>query len=461
MKIFLLVAIDRFSKFPSVLITKTTGAKKVIKFLKSHIQFHGLPHSIRTDHGSGFKNDLVQQFCFSRGIKHIFSPVGDHRGSGLVERMIQTIKRKLGTEKLDPNFANFKEVLHRIVEDIRKSNHSTLKKSPFELHFERKPNTEWSQAFHNVVNSDTSAQRLERNLLTPDQIASQDYSRDRAKVVPRGSASPQIAPRFNPMFSLEGNVAESEPYKALADLARAAKKWTQFKRNLPPDGGKRVLQELSSRHSDLAHSLKTGFSRKTLCFAEDRLVVTLPAAQASVHRLPTLQPRRQSKTSKLETLLLSDSSRVRVFRKIVDRQSGKPLFKLAKFKITHITDHTYVTDKGKVYRKNHVCLKPNFRNNISATQSTLGNRLQTPGPSSRSRGKKPVTRLSQPTLLEKRPEDTKFHNRWWWISLSTRQVRVPLARILCRWFGNLPQWRSDHGYKITCRQSRLLTRLFL
>ena len=87
-KIFLLVAIGRFSKFHSVLITKTTGAKKVTKFLKSYIQIHGLPHSIRSDHGSGFKNDLVQQFCSSRGIKHILSPVGDHRGSGLVERMI-------------------------------------------------------------------------------------------------------------------------------------------------------------------------------------------------------------------------------------------------------------------------------------------------------------------------------------------------------------------------------------
>ena len=141
-KIFLLVAIDRFSKFPSVLITKTTGAKKVTKFLESYIRIHGLPHSIRTDQGSGFKNDIVQQFCSSKGIKHILSPVGDHRGSGFVERTIQTIKRKLGTEQLDPIFRNFKEVLHRIIEDIRKNNHSTLKKSPFEMHFGRKPNTE-------------------------------------------------------------------------------------------------------------------------------------------------------------------------------------------------------------------------------------------------------------------------------------------------------------------------------
>ena len=116
------------------------------------------------------------------------------------------------------------------------SNHSVLKKSPFEMYFGRKPNTEWSQAFHNIVHFDTSAQRLERNLLTPDQIASQDYGRDRAMVVPRGSLSPQIAPRFNPMFSLEGNIAESEPYKELADLTRAANNWTQHKRNLPPDG---------------------------------------------------------------------------------------------------------------------------------------------------------------------------------------------------------------------------------
>ena len=118
-KIFLLVAIDRFSKFPSVLISKTTGAKKVTKFLDSYIPIHGFPHSIRTDHGSGFKNNLVQKFYSNRGIKHILSLVGDHRGSGLVERSIQTIKRKLDVAKLDPNLKNLKDTIHQILEDIR------------------------------------------------------------------------------------------------------------------------------------------------------------------------------------------------------------------------------------------------------------------------------------------------------------------------------------------------------
>ena len=113
-------------------------------------------------------------------------------------------------------------------------------------------------------------------------------------------------------------MAESEPYKALADLARAANKWTLYKRNLPPDGGKRVLKELSSRHSDLAHSLKTGLTRNKLHFLECGSGSTPPGAQTSSRRLPALQPRRPTKTSKLENFLLSDPSRVRVFRKIID-----------------------------------------------------------------------------------------------------------------------------------------------
>ena len=241
-KTFLLFAIDRFSKFPSVLITKTTDAKKVVNFLDSYIRTHGLPQSIRADHGSGFKNDMVKQFCSSRGIIHILSPVGDHRGSGLVECSIQTIERKLVTAKLDPNFVNLVRTIQQIVQDIRKCKHAVLNKSPVELHFGQKPKNEWSQAYRNIVNNASSAKGLERNLLTPDQIASQDYSRNRAKVVARGSASPTITPHYRPMFSLDGNVADSEPYKALADLVRAANKWSQYKRNLPAESGKLVLK---------------------------------------------------------------------------------------------------------------------------------------------------------------------------------------------------------------------------
>ena len=397
--IFLLVAIDRFSKFPSVLISKTTGANKVTKFLDSYIRVHGLPRSIRTDHGSGFKNHLVQEFCSNRGIKHILSPVGDHRGSGLVERSIQTIKKKLDVAQLDPNFKNIKDTVHQILEDIHKTNHSVLKKSPFELHFGRKPNTVWSRARNNVVQSDTSAQGLERNLLTPDQIASNDYSRDRAKVVPRGSSSPTLPTRFKLLFSLDTNITDSEPYKALADLARAANRWSQYRRNLLPDGGKLILKELATRHSDLANSLNSGLNSNTLRFSA---TASPPGTQGGSKQTPVVQPTRPSRTSKLENLLLSDPGRVKVFRKIIDRQSGKPLYKLTKFKIVRVTDHTYINENGKVYQKNHICLKPNYRPIVLVAPNTIGARARTSGSTSREAAKRLITR-SQPTLLEQRP----------------------------------------------------------
>ena len=139
---------------------------------------------------------------------------------------------------MDPNFKNLKSTLQQIIDDVWKVKHSTLKVSPFELHFGRKPNTEFSLARANVVHSPTSAQGLERNLLTPEQQSSQDYSRDRAKVVPRGAShTPEIPCKFKPLFGVGEHIADSQPYKALENLAKAANTWKQWKRNVPPQQG--------------------------------------------------------------------------------------------------------------------------------------------------------------------------------------------------------------------------------
>ena len=173
------------------------------------------------------------------------------------------------------------------------------------------------------------------------------------------------------------------------------------KRNLPPDGGKKVLKELATRHSDLAPSLKSGLNNNTLRFPA---IGKPPGAQVGSKRAPVVQPLRFSKISKLEYLLISDPSRVKVFRKIIDHQSGKPLYKLTKYKIVRVTDHTYVTDNGKVYWKNHICLKPNYRSTVLVASNTLGDRLQASNSTSRGAVKRPVTR-SQPVLLEQRPNN--------------------------------------------------------
>ena len=74
---------------------------------------------------------------------------------------------------------------------------------------------------------------------------------------------------------------------------------------------------------------------------------------------------------------------------------------MTKFKIFRVTDHTCVTDTEKVYLKNHICLKPNYRSTVSVAPNTLSDRLQTWNSTSRGAIKRPVTR-SQPVLVEQR-----------------------------------------------------------
>ena len=72
---------------------------------------------------------------------------------------------------LDPNFEDIQTAVKSFLEDIRTSRHSILKKSLFELHFGRKPNTEWSNFRDKLkcsVNQDQ--QRLERSLLKPEKM---------------------------------------------------------------------------------------------------------------------------------------------------------------------------------------------------------------------------------------------------------------------------------------------------
>ena len=206
------------------------------------------------NHGCEFKNKIISQFFKEPRIRHI-----------------QTINWE--TEKIDPIFCNLNSTLLQILEDIRKTKYSVLKNSHFELHFSRKTNTEFSQAFNNNVTHNTLAQGFDRKLLTPAHIASQDSS--------RGSSSSHVSLRFDLMFSVGPKVSESEPYKTLDDLAKGAKAWAHHKRNLPLEKERLIMRQLATSHSDLANCLQTGLIRKTLRFYSHASDPALPALSHS------------------------------------------------------------------------------------------------------------------------------------------------------------------------------------
>ena len=85
----------------------------------------------------------MKKFCSENNIEPNCRPVGDHRGCGLVERTIQTIKRRLVVMLLDGNVSSKKLCLSTINRDLRWAKQKTIQCSPFEAYFRRLPKTEF------------------------------------------------------------------------------------------------------------------------------------------------------------------------------------------------------------------------------------------------------------------------------------------------------------------------------
>ena len=358
------------------MITRSTGGRKIIKFLKSYIQQHSIPKSIKTDQYSGFKNKLVQQFCLDKNIAQFFCPVGDHRGCGLVERSIQTIKRRLGASRLSSDFSNV-QALRNIIEDIRITKNSVTGVSPFELHFGRPPNTELSIAAERLSSGvHLDNQQLARDLLTPEQRREQCDSRPSIKVVRKGQSSPTVSPHFG---GTTDSVADTPHYRALESLAHSANQWLTLKRSLSHQEGVKTLKTLTERNQVLAATLRSNLSAGTLRF---RNQMQMDQIRPSVTK------------RNLDYLVLNEPNKVEIFRKFLNRKSGKELFKPFKGIIVRVTGSKYITDKGKVIRRNHLAVR------LKSTNLSFSGKQQTPVKKGQ---KRPIVSSSPSSSEDNRP----------------------------------------------------------
>ena len=136
----LLIAIDRFSKWPTVKICKTSETKEVINFLKQNFNLYGITEKIKSDKGGAFISKDYIEFCESKNIEIEYSTPRIHTGTGAVERAIQTMKNLI-VANLEDNLC-LTECVNRALKVMRFTIHTGLKLTPFELHHGRKPRTE-------------------------------------------------------------------------------------------------------------------------------------------------------------------------------------------------------------------------------------------------------------------------------------------------------------------------------
>ena len=141
---YVLVTADRLSRYPHAETFHNCDTETPISYLERYFEQNGIPRSIRCDQAQACKAKEFEIFCKNKNLKLILAPDGDHRGTGMVERLKQTIKRQLAELDIDPNWSNetLGSRLANIRENMRLIYNRTTKTTPFEAHYGRKPNTE-------------------------------------------------------------------------------------------------------------------------------------------------------------------------------------------------------------------------------------------------------------------------------------------------------------------------------
>ena len=136
----LLIAIDRFSKWPIVKICKSAKTKEVENFLSSNFNLYGIPGKITSNKGGAFVSEEYREFCKNRNIEIEYCTPRMHMGNGTVERAIQTLKNLI-IANMEDNIS-LTESVNRALHVKRFTLHTGLKLTPFELHHGRKSRTE-------------------------------------------------------------------------------------------------------------------------------------------------------------------------------------------------------------------------------------------------------------------------------------------------------------------------------
>src|SRR3954462_7417650 len=83
---FLLVAIDKFSKWIEAKPIKKADGATALKFVTYLVVRFGLAHSIITDNGTNFAQGELKEYCQEEGIRLDLASVSHPQSNGQVER---------------------------------------------------------------------------------------------------------------------------------------------------------------------------------------------------------------------------------------------------------------------------------------------------------------------------------------------------------------------------------------
>jgi hypothetical protein len=84
--VYMLVAVDKFTKWVEAAPVTTQDSTAAINFIKSIVFRFGVPHNIITDNGTNFTPKEFKNYCENMGIKLKLASVAHPKTNGQVEK---------------------------------------------------------------------------------------------------------------------------------------------------------------------------------------------------------------------------------------------------------------------------------------------------------------------------------------------------------------------------------------
>ena len=227
-EVYILVVVDRFSRFSYAKVVTNNKADTIIRFLQNQIVNQGVPRAIRCDQAQGFRAKKFLIYCKTNNVKLIFAPVDDHRAMDMVERLIRTLKSRLAIMKIVKSNQPYKLAsdVAELIKTLRITPNASTKVTPFEAHYGRKANTPLSNlstspkssnlSWENTKLSCLNGKVLSKPALSAETMWNREVnSEDELDLKFKHQGKPTLdhqyvpEPIFNPVPPAQNNVEQS------------------------------------------------------------------------------------------------------------------------------------------------------------------------------------------------------------------------------------------------------------
>lgn len=171
---FVLVCVDKFTKYTYTFALKNKGAKTICDAIEPLLTKE-TPKYLCSDNGPEFKNEDMKSLCEKIGIVQIFSSAYHPQSNGTVENVNKTLKNYIFNFMTEYGTKKYIDILASITESYNNRKHSQTGYSPYEL-----MNTKLKTPINNVIvkqNKAALAAVILNEKIMPDDINVGDYVR--------------------------------------------------------------------------------------------------------------------------------------------------------------------------------------------------------------------------------------------------------------------------------------------